>query len=82
MRQVPDALSDMEQGSMEANSNDPNYYFRDMDNNPDHYDHALDDELNMDEPRRPSYVDNRGKPSPNAEYSDEDILAKLAEMLK
>lgn len=77
-RQVPNALDDMQKGSMDAYSNDPDMYFRDLDSNDSHYDFALDDELNLQEPRMPTYINHKGKPSPNEEYEDEGILEELA----
>lgn len=82
------AIEGMQQGSDEAYPNDTNAYFRDpVDEDADNIDQErsaddqMQDELNTAEDRVPSYVTNRGQPSPNEQYTDEDLLRQLVEML-
>lgn len=71
----------MQEGSDQAYSNDTNAYWRDKSNQDTDLidqeqsaDDQMQDELNTEEDRVPTYVDNKGQPSPNKQYSDEDML--------
>lgn len=75
------AVEGMEAGQNEAYPNDTNVYFNDpVDQDNDNIDQErsaddqMMDELNTAETRRPTYVDNKGNPSPNEQYTDEDML--------
>lgn len=75
------AIEGMEAGQNEAYPNDTNAYFRDpVDQDDDNIDQErsaddqMMDELNTADTRRPTYVDNKGNPSPNEQYTDEDML--------
>jgi hypothetical protein len=83
------AVEGMDLGQIEAYPNDTNAYFRELDpeqdeDNPDQERDADDrimDELNTAETRRPSYVDNKGNPSPNEQYTDEDMLQGVSDKI-
>lgn len=82
------AIEDMSAGQTEAYPNDTNAYFRDeLDSDTDLIDQErsaddqMQDELNTAEDRVPTYVTNKGQPSPDEQYTDEDLLRQLAEML-
>lgn len=82
------AIEGMQQGSDEAYPNDTNAYFRDpIDEGADEIDQErsaddqMQDELNTAADRVPTYVTSKGQPSPDEQYSDEDLLRQLAEIL-
>lgn len=82
------AVEGMEAGQNEAYPNDTNAYFRDQtEQDPDlinqeqSADDQMMDELNTAETRRPSYVDNKGNPSPNEQYTDEDMLQGVSDKI-
>lgn len=84
------AVEGMARGSEEDGLADTSPYFPDAekDYDSDDVDAELDKEINPDirdewerDRRRPSYVTGKGQPSPNEDYDDEDLLAKLAKRL-
>lgn len=69
----------MGQASDQAYTNNTNAYFKNLDEPDDdeQVQSAQDaeyDELNTEDDRVPTYVDNKGRPSPDKEYTDEDML--------
>lgn len=78
-----DAVNQMAHAAEEDGLTDTNAYFPNAskDYNSDDIDAELDKEMDPDrvneleqDRRKPSYVDNKGNPSPNEDYTDEDIL--------
>lgn len=84
------AVEGMARGSEEDGLADTNAYFPDAekDYNSDDIDAELSKEINPDirdewerDRRKPSYTTGKGQPSPDENYNDEDLLAKLAKRL-
>lgn len=82
-----DAVDHMTESSEDAKYDengqpiDNGAYFRHLPENDDASDRELDEEIQRDAMRKPSYVDNRGNASPNENYTDEDLLQMLSTMI-